>query len=358
MSYINFLMNGIDDKQEIWQRGKYPEDSIEPIGTSHSYLGQVTKVDQDDKSKTVVIDNAIKITTISDQIRNEHISKWENLKKFADITFVATLIGGIIGIVATVAMSIALTTMLSVALAIGILTLGILWVAYASYERPQQAQEQIDLWTDPIVKYCEQRKSLSTNGLRDIVDDMSRKHLASNEELVSLWRSYYEPYPSHIVKLNQQSTLEEKGQFITDFFEKGPFSSDVIKLVFQDSDNIPAEYKPVYARYQPLKSRFLGLQLESLEKQREVYEHATAGMQSAMDRQKANQRALPRTYGSPSADLSYSLDTLSNTIETSNRIEQISDASKSAVQDIRASECIEAAKFFPAVSLIFAASEA
>lgn len=154
-----FLLEGIDGNQKIYRRDNLPQDSgIEKFGDIDSFTGTITQNLQDENAKTIHIDNAYKFTTIADRIRKNNIDIWTRLKNGTKIIFTATIIGSLIGIASAIGLGILLPHMLPVALAIGVIALGIFCFSFFSLHRSKQAVGQIKLWADPTKDYIQQCK--------------------------------------------------------------------------------------------------------------------------------------------------------------------------------------------------------
>lgn len=152
-----FLLEGINGQQKVYRRDNFPTDPI--IGysrTEDAFVGKITNCLQDDHNKTIHIDNAYTITTLSDKIRKQNIEVWSRLKNKTKIIFIATVIGGLTGMSSAIALGVLLPNMLTVAMTIGVISVGIFSFSFFLSHRSKQAADQLKLWADPMKGYIEE----------------------------------------------------------------------------------------------------------------------------------------------------------------------------------------------------------
>ncbi len=143
-----FLLEGIEGQQKSYRRDHFPSDTtVTKYGTVSHFKGKITKVLENDTAKTVHIDDAYKVSTVSDKIRGVNLVIWIDLEKGTKNLFKATLIVGVTGIVSAMVLR---------AWMIGGISLVILSFSYFSWHRSNQAKEQAKFWLNPIPNYIEQ----------------------------------------------------------------------------------------------------------------------------------------------------------------------------------------------------------
>ncbi|NGX43176.1 MAG: hypothetical protein K940chlam7_01467 [Chlamydiae bacterium] len=195
MSYINFLGQGANSPYlKEYHRSNFSEDEVESVGTLNKFNGEIKVVDTDktdrNDGKSVLMDEAVRITTIADAVRNKGKSFWSDAHNAAMITFTATLIGGIAGITAAIIVGALLPTLWPVALAVGLVSLGILGFSFFNLYRAKEAKGQIKQWDDPIPHLQQQRRKAGESGNEGFHYSYMaqlKDKIVSPEELKALW---------------------------------------------------------------------------------------------------------------------------------------------------------------------------
>lgn len=250
MSTINFLIHGTqDDKIASFcysNNDTYPT-SLKGI---HSFEGK-PNISDDGKTKTIDIDQSIRITTVSDKCLKESVEIWNKLKNrslaacvLAGMCVVPLLIaagaaGGLLGLslfTGTIALILA-PTMVVVAISIIAFTSAFPAFAYIAYRRYQTAKQEYNSFTNELKKadyHCEQRKKLRENSLEAIKNDASLAHYLSNDELTSN-QELYSYCKETLQTLSDQAKSEETREEFQNSFFKNLFIVD--KLLDLNTNN-------------------------------------------------------------------------------------------------------------------------
>lgn len=210
MSFVNFMFRGLGGEQVGFCRSSHPADSgIEKYADVNTAKGTITKDLQNDSYKTIHVDNAYKFTTLSDKIRSASIRVWQNLQNQSQKAFIACLIGGILGIVTSLALGILLPPLYPVAIAVAILSLAIFGGAGLAKRRSIQAADQMQLWVDPtlanIRKICRSHEYGQTLDKANSVQREAEQILAGH---VLKFKNRVEEHIQKIEKLSQEDNKD------------------------------------------------------------------------------------------------------------------------------------------------------
>jgi hypothetical protein len=188
MSYINFLGCGAQGNQTTYRRDSYKPDTVQSIGTSHSYKGNtVIQVPQSKTVKEVVIDQAVKVTTVADQVRSDAQELWSGLRTGCLSTFSFTLIVAIGGGVAATLVGVFMPILWPVALAVGIVALIILGFSIWNLCRGIEAKGELNEWEDPLPDFQQKRREIEQKGFYPAYSSNYLGKYVSQEELGKLW---------------------------------------------------------------------------------------------------------------------------------------------------------------------------
>jgi len=272
MSYVSFLGKGPQGQQQMFRRDFFKPDTVSSIATTHTFNGEVTSIsnilnnDPLKSEKEVIIDSAIKVNTVADKIRAQAQQLWSNLRNGCMGTFTATLIGGIAAAIASIAIGVILPPMWPVAVAVGILALGLLGVSAWNLARGVEAKHQLKQWEDPIPAYQNQRRMAEQKGFYHAYSSGYKGRIVSEKELEKLWFTsmdqWADNYEAHIANLNQV-----KVQDIRTFMEECPLKSQAMAHTFgKESDVEDGELEflnELSGKYSSLKSQYDTIRMET-----------------------------------------------------------------------------------------------
>ncbi len=266
MSYVNFLGEGVYGKQADFRRDAYPKDKIEATGTSHQYLG-ATAVSPigTGNTKEAVIDQAVKVTTVADHVREEAKDLWGGLKDACFGTFTGTLIVGIAAGVASVLTGCLLPPLWPVAVAVGIVALAILGFSIWNVCRAVEAKEELSQWSDPLPGYQQERVLVGQKGVYHAYKNNFKGKFVSEEELKALWFTtmdrWVDRYAAHI----PQDSVRLFD--IRTFMEECPLKGQVMDYTFTLPSGVEEEemelLRELSKKYQALKGGYDSVRLQT-----------------------------------------------------------------------------------------------
>jgi len=162
MTYFNFLIRGVNGLQEQYKRTNYPVDpTIFYSGNVSHFQGIVKTIQQNDTSKKIQIDVVFEITLISDKVMQNCKNLWSGLQKSTRITFIATLIGGVVGLKAAFTLGTLVPGLLTTALIVGTVALTSCAFSFLALKRSNEASKELSKWTDPTADLVEQCRRLN-----------------------------------------------------------------------------------------------------------------------------------------------------------------------------------------------------
>lgn len=158
MSCVNFLFRGIEGQQKSYRRDQHPKEGSHfvqfPNAKKIAELSEkITGKREEGDYKYIKIDDAYEFNILKDEIRDGCSHIWIQLKDNSKKIGVVTGLIGIVGLTL-----IPMTPFISVAVTVGIISLGILGFSALSFYRFKQARDQLKLWDNPTDNFIQDCK--------------------------------------------------------------------------------------------------------------------------------------------------------------------------------------------------------
>jgi hypothetical protein len=214
-------------------RRSYLCDNIQMIESTNSFNGQI-KIEKNAPSKRVVkiVDNAVKIETVTDKIRNKATGFWRKRESSSmiGIGLSAAAFGicllGVAGGAAAIGggipgLAIAGVAILATAVAAGVIALVALGITIAL---KHQAKKHLKAWQDPAEEVARHRQAAQKKGYPYLngKNDLRRQSFAPGERHTLALRTmdnYLEKY-----RKVQMHSSSQQVQFVEKFFNENPLA--------------------------------------------------------------------------------------------------------------------------------------
>jgi hypothetical protein len=233
-SVHKYFFKGVDAVANEFHRSKNSvKDKSEALQASNNFNGRAVTQNADEKGvKTVLIDDAVQVTTVPDSVRKTAQDNWNQLAEKSRKTFVATLITGIVLTVAGVVLA-GLTAvfppMILAAVPVFIIGVSLLVVAKRGHTNAKNANLQKTQWNDPVPVIQQHRKNANP-------DSQGFNYALQNKSL--LGQCIHQDEVLHLREQHLKGFIEkhERGvqagdmETFKSFFKLNPFSNDAVKF--------------------------------------------------------------------------------------------------------------------------------
>ena len=281
MSLISYLRYGVDVDNSRYNRFNidYAQDKAEAIMPTNCYKGTVSLQSHNANQAKQLLDQAVMITTVSDNIRGPVLHFWQKRS-------VQSLKLGIAGIALMIGSGVAaaahcVTTLpinaetlpndaeaLSIDVealpidegtlhlaAIGIVAVIItsLCVTILSFYRKKQADNQYNAWQNPLNTYQNQRRQVGNEGFVYAYSNNLNGKIVHPKECNKLWMDWSNTFMKFYQDIQSQSV-----QRIKDFFKMNPLQNKVMNYAHTNS-MIPSYVTTLNRLYLQLEQSFNNL---------------------------------------------------------------------------------------------------
>lgn len=238
MSFTNFMISGPEfaNRSHSRQSSEFPRDSSEAVSSTYRYRGVVTADIQENNRSERWIDEAVKVQSVSDVVRDNEQSVWKRLK------YQALALGSFSVVLATGSGFLAMSTnegSSSELVALISTTASMVFGAAGSFFRASQASRNQEEWVDPIIALKEQRVLChpKNGGLAYVKEHRLMGKVVSEDETRNIWHGSVE-----VLKTNFEDTkrydrsIKAKAHFIHKFFHNNPFDLTRLNYAFAYGD--------------------------------------------------------------------------------------------------------------------------
>lgn len=235
MSYLHFMIKGVNSIPKEFTLGYYPEPEITDL------TQDVIEVkEQDSATKIFEVNNAFKIKTLSDEVLKKSTNKWATLQKSCKIIARITLIGGLAALITAVTLGLLSSSLLLPAIAIGIVALALFTFSGVSNKRSNQAEKELNKWKTlerGKIKECEKRHDWQI-AIQAMQSDLER---VINNEATSLKKLEKEEHKSDQLQNFTRTLFHLWGTHSVDCMQK--YGEGISKEKFIEILDL---YKPQY----------------------------------------------------------------------------------------------------------------
>ncbi len=258
MSFTAYLREGVSVANNFHNRfnSTYQQDQAIAIHASHQYKGTVTHSEQKAQVSKRVLDQAVEVLTVTDDIRNPQLQFWtqrsvQSLRVGVSGLVVAT--SGVAGVAAAKTCLVGTAAVAGPVAAGAVVILGIA-LAILGFYRKSQANEQFEAWKDPLATYQAQRQRSGTLGFSYVFSHHLKNTIVHPEECRQLWNEwsdYLMPLYQDIQvgKANSAETVKR----VKDFFESNPLDADAMEYAFANLAPAPQNIQDLAKFYQEMK---------------------------------------------------------------------------------------------------------
>lgn len=252
MSYMNFMVHGLNGHQTDHLRSQFPQDMVVANQGRSEFDGD-DRWCQDAIEKQACIDSVVQVSTVCDEVREAERSFWKGQKNKSMNVFSVTLIGGVAAAVAAIVATSVFPPILGVVVLTSIVSFKLFGISFFSFYRHTQAKNQYKEWKDPLPRLVEQRKQVGMQGFGYVYREKLRGKLVTNLEAEDLWHEDMKE-----IKMNFLGGVtgvdNVKAKKVRNFFEKGHLSREIQVYAFQD--HIPQHLQSLSDQYQGLKTQY------------------------------------------------------------------------------------------------------
>lgn len=274
MAFVQYLICGSRHTSVTsFRRDAFSKES-QPVTINNgrnAFEGKISSAEDNGQIKTVIIDNVVKIQTLSDSIFQNAKHAWSNLRAKSTLIAAVTCLGGVAAIISAAALGIILPPLFAVAITVGVVGLALLSCGILSSVRSQEAYEQKNAWQNAVQKAQSERIRIGNSGFRYVQKNQCKGSLISQAETEDLW---HKDLASLKQKFHQSENADvhTQAKLIKDFFDNGPIQSGALSYAFE---NIPEQYSTNSTSYYDLAMRYYKIARQAMEKQSLVYTEQT-----------------------------------------------------------------------------------
>ncbi len=235
MSIASYLYHGASGPNQQYCHQQYPNAEVKSIATTNQYLGKLgdaTKID--DTREEVVIDSAVKVTSVAQKIREKAINFWNKAKSGSFIAFTAVLITGILAGGAAIALGTVLPELWIIAASVGTVALVILSVSIFLLTRAIGAGNRLKAWKeDPVANAQNDRVRIGKEGFYPAFAERKKGVIVSEKELQALWSRDMDSY---VKRFDNDGILRDstKIAMVREFIKKSPLANAALNYTFTD----------------------------------------------------------------------------------------------------------------------------
>lgn len=257
VGYCNFLWKGPQPFQTDAFRKNHLTDTTECLQGKGQFKGEITSTVTDTDKKTVIIDEAVKVITVTDEVRKKAVQNLEGAKnncqslanKFRITNLTLSVTAGVLTAAGAI-ISVAFPALIPVAFALFVIAIAVLGIGSFIKYRQDQANNQATIlrhekarWADPVLNIQEQRQQVATLGFS--YAQTLRGKLVSTAELKQLFKVEVQNF-KRLFDDSQQLSNAHKLRRINEFFSSPVWnvlsSAENYKKIFGE-ENVDMDFQ-------------------------------------------------------------------------------------------------------------------
>lgn len=277
MSFIAYLKQGIQVGDNSYNRFNsiYPQDRAIALRASHQYEGKVTSQETRDQLSERILDQAIEVFTVTDEVRAPKLDFWKrrSVQSFRlGISGLGLTVGGTGSAIAAYSL-LAGTLAVAIPVAGGALAVTGVALAILGFYRSSQAEDQSQAWTDPLVAYQAHRQKALLVGFPHVLAHHLKGSLVHPEESLQLWRewSYREMSSYQQMPVESFPSSEVIGR-IKKFFQNNPLAAEAMHYAFDGVASVPQNIQDLSRFYEQMKASYSNVRAEAAKARRKIEE--------------------------------------------------------------------------------------
>jgi hypothetical protein len=261
MSFITYIKEGIGLANHAYDRFNpiYTQDQAKAITASYEYNGNVTASEITDTQSRRVLDKAIEIISVSDQMRAPKIAFWEKRSAQSLKLGIAAVGLSFAGTAAGIAAGTLLAetvAIVAVVAAVAVVVAGVALTILSLYRR-SQANGQYAAWQDPLQGYQVQRRQTQFRGFSHVFENGLKGTLIHPEENRQLWINWSNSFmPLYQQIRGEHSQFPDSINKIKQFFQNNPLDAAAMKYAFEGVEPAPENIQDLSVFYNQMKSAY------------------------------------------------------------------------------------------------------
>lgn len=262
MGFAAYLREGVEIANNAFNRfdGIYQQDQAKAIQASHQYQGTVTHQEIQGQVSKRIVDNAVEVLTVTDDIRAPKLDFWNQRSVQSlglGISGLGFTAGGAAGAAAAKTFIVGGTAAVATPVAgVAVAVLGVA-IAILGFYRYSQANEQYVAWQDPMAAHRAQRQRTDIEGFSYVFSHQLKGRLIHPEECRQLWFNWCDRDMPNYQQVNPERCYSpETVKQIKQFFKHNPLDVAAMEYAFTGVAPAPLNIQSLSTFFNQVKSAY------------------------------------------------------------------------------------------------------